>query len=211
MLAPLPRSLGGLGLGTEPEAGAALLDALRLIGRGSLAVGRLYEGHVNAIRLLMQYGSAAQRQRAAADVSDGHLFGIWVTDGRHPLRLLTDAVGLVLQGGKLFASGARHVTRPLITAQPETGLPRMLLVPLGADRRAVDTLGGVHGMRGACTGSCDFSGIRIGDDAIIGAPGDYLRQPEFSAGAWRGIAVALGGIDRLLDALRDQLRARDRQ
>ncbi len=210
LAAPLPQPLGGLGLGTEPEAGEAILEALRLIGRGSLAVGRLYEGHVNAIRLVMQYGSAEQRQHAAADARDGHLFGIWVTDGRDPLRLRTDEAGLALQGGKLFASGARHVTRPLVTAQPEGGLPRMLLVPLGQDRRALDTLGGVHGMRGACTGSCDFTGMRIEDTAVIGAPGDYLRQPEFSAGAWRGIAVALGGIDRLLDALRDQLRARNR-
>ncbi len=210
LVAPLPAALGGLGLGTEPEGGEAMLDALRLIGRGSLAVGRLYEGHVNAIRLIMRYGSAEQQRRAAADATRGHLFGIWVTDGGDPLRLLGDEHGMVLQGGKLFASGARHVTRPLVTATPATGLPRMLLVPLGPDRRARDTLGGVHGMRGACTGSCDFTGIRVEDDAVIGAAGDYLRQPEFSAGAWRGIAVALGGIDRLLDALREQLRARSR-
>ena len=210
LVAPLPRAFGGLGLGTEAAGCEGMLDLLRLVGRGSLAVGRLYEGHVNAIRLIMQYCAPEQRQRAAADARHGHLFGIWVTDGGDPLRLVADEAGLVLQGGKLFASGARHVTRPLVTAQPETGLPRMLLVPLGQDRRALDTLGGVHGMRGACTGSCDFSGIRIDADAIVGAPGDYLRQPEFSAGAWRGIAVALGGIDRLLDALRQQLLARNR-
>ncbi|WP_240759955.1 acyl-CoA dehydrogenase family protein [Lichenicoccus roseus] len=210
MTAPLPRRFGGLGAGTEPEAGDAMLRLLRLVGHGSLAVGRLYEGHVNAIRLIVRYGTEAQQQRAAEDARAGHLFGIWVTDGSDPLRLLVADGGLLLQGGKLFASGARHVTRPLVTAQPEAGPPRMLVVPLGVDRHARDTLGGVHGMRGACTGSCDFTGVRPGEDAVIGAPGDYLRQPEFSAGAWRGIAVALGGIDRLVDALRDQLRARGR-
>lgn len=210
LTAPLPRHLGGEGIGTEPDGALPLLGLLRLLGQASLAVGRLYEGHVNALKLIAVYGTEAQLGRAAEDAAGGHLFGIWVTEAASKLRLVEIAGGYRLEGEKKFASGALHVTRPLVTALPETGLDRMLIVPLGADRRAVDTLGGVHGMRGACTGSCDFTGITLGPEALIGDAGDYLRQPEFCAGAWRGIAVALGGIDRLVSLLRQQLRDRGR-
>ncbi len=210
MTAPLPRRLGGDGLGTEPAGAGGLLELLRLLGRGSLAVGRLYEGHVNALKLIAVYGSEAQLERAAADARDGHLFGIWVTGSSLPLRLIEADGRFRLEGEKRFASGALHVTRPLVTALPDGEADRMLVVPLGAERRAVDTVGGLHGMRAARTGSCDFTGVTLGADALIGAPGDYLRQPAFSAGAWRGIAVALGGIDRLVSLLCRQLRERGR-
>jgi len=217
LTAPLPRQLGGCGLGTEPGGAMALLDLLRLLGGASLAVGRLYEGHVNALKLIALYGSASQLASAAADAAAGHLFGIWVTGAAAPLRLVEQDGGYRLEGEKRFASGALHVTRPLVTALPDdaaAGLGdasmHMVLVPLGPDRRASDTLGGLHGMRAARTGSCDFTGIVLGAEALIGAPGDYLRQPEFCAGAWRGIAVALGGIDRLVSLLRGQLLQRGR-
>lgn len=50
----------------------------------------------------------------------------------------------------------------------------------------------------------------ISPDNILGSARDYLRQPEFSAGAWRGSAVALGGMDRLIDLLRQELLDRGR-
>ena len=210
MTAPLPVHLGGGGLGTEPGGARPLLAVLRRIGQGSLAVGRLYEGHVNAIKLIALYGTPAQLRSAAEDARAGHLFGIWVTAGAVPLLLRRSTDAWRLEGEKRFASGALHVTRPLVTATCPDGHERMVVVPLGANRSARDTLGGLHGMRAACTGSCDFSGMAVGEDALVGGAGDYLRQPEFSGGAWRGVAVALGGIDRLVDLLRQQLRARER-
>ena len=39
------------------------------------------------------------------------------------------------------------------------------------------------------------------------APGDYLREPDFSAGAWRGSAVASGGLRSLVDLAAETLRA----
>ena len=210
LLAPLPRRLGGAGLGTEPAGAPGLLALLRAIGRGSLSLGRLYEGHVNALKLITRYGTESQLETAAREVREGHLFGIWVTDGTEPVHLVETEGRLHLLGAKSFASGACHLTRPLITAQPPAGPPRMVVVQLGDGRAASPTIGGLCGMRGAVTGRCDFTGISVAPEQVIGAPGDYLWQPEFSAGAWRGIAVALGGIDRLLDLLRGQLAERGR-
>ena len=51
LAAPVPAASGGAGLGAEPGAGI-LAEVLRLVGSGSLALGRLYEGHVNALQLI---------------------------------------------------------------------------------------------------------------------------------------------------------------
>ena len=108
-------------------------------------------------------------------------------------------------GSKIYASGAGHVERPLITARLADGSVRMVVPQLAAGERA-DLSGWVaHGMRASATGTLDFSGLEVGAAEMIGEPGDYLRQPIFSAGAWRFAAVHLGGIERLLDELRGHL------
>lgn len=208
--AALPLAFGGCWPDAAPEAATGLLRLLRLVGQGSLALGRVVEGHVNALRLVSRYGSPAQCAAIAADVREGALLGVWVTDGAHPLQLEQTAQGLILRGQKAFASGAGHVTRALVTARTQAGTTVMLLVAVGQDCVIHPSIGGLSGMRGAGTGQCDFVGLSVAPDSLIGQAGDYLRQPEFSAGAWRTIAVALGGIERLTTVLREQLAARGR-
>ncbi|POF62619.1 acyl-CoA dehydrogenase [Novacetimonas maltaceti] len=208
--AALPETLGGQGFGTGRQGGIGLLHLLRLVGQGSMALGRLVEGHINAIRLIACYGTAAQLARAATDVHDGALFGVWVTDGVVPLRMEFLDGGIMLQGEKAYASGAHHVTRALATARTRGGMTHMLLVALEGACTVSSISGGLAGMRGAGTGRCDFGTLGLPPDAMIGQAGDYLRQPEFCAGAWRGMAVALGGIERLTTLLRQQLSERDR-
>jgi hypothetical protein len=63
----------------------------------------VFEGHVNAIRLVVRYGTPAQAAAAAADAIGGHLFAIWAAENPDaPLRLVGDR----LAGSKTFASGA---------------------------------------------------------------------------------------------------------
>jgi hypothetical protein len=61
-------------------------------------------------------------------------------------------------------------------------------------------------MRAATTGAVEFSGCVVPETALLGEPGDYLREPAFSTGAWRGSAVACGGLIALLDLAVRQLR-----
>ncbi len=201
--APLPPAQGGLGLGTTPAGAPALLSTLRLIGRGSLATGRLYEGHVNAIKLTALYGSPAQRAEMAGHAAAGHLYGLWVTDGAEPLRLANGK----LTGGKSVCSGVGHLRHAIVTALPEAGEPVLLAVTLDTDSRATPSRIRLQGMRAATTGSVDLSGLPA---EVIGQPGDYLRQPAFSAGAWRTSAVTLGGIDALVSITQAELAARGR-
>src|SRR5580658_719452 len=49
--AVVPTLLGGLGIGTEPGRAAATAAVLHLLGSGSISLGRIYEAHLNAVRL----------------------------------------------------------------------------------------------------------------------------------------------------------------
>jgi alkylation response protein AidB-like acyl-CoA dehydrogenase len=115
-----------------------------------------------------------------------------------------------LEGRKVLCSGAGHLTRALVTAR-DGGDPsrpaRMLLLDLAGEQHRADlTAWTAQGMRASATGAMQFSGLVVGPEALIGAPGAYLRQPDFSAGAWRFAAVQLGGAEALAEALRQHLR-----
>jgi alkylation response protein AidB-like acyl-CoA dehydrogenase len=211
LTAPLPIAFGGLGLGTERHRGGVLLDFLHLLGQASLPLGRLLEAHVNALRLIMRYGDPDQQAFAGDTVRGGALFALWVTDApQNGLRLAARGGALELIGAKMFCSGAGHATHAVVTAE-DHGEARLLLVDLGGGERVSPLAAGLAGMRAAVTGQVDFTGVATHAGRIIGAAGDYLREPDFSAGAWRSSAVALGGLYRLLDLARSQLCERGRQ
>ena len=184
----------------------ALFRLLHLLGYADLSVGRIFEAHVNAIELIRQYGTPRQVEAAALAVQAGDLFALWVTDA--PAQGVRLSRELVLAGEKWFCSAADSATQALITAQTEVG-NQMLLVARAAGVRVTNKGVKLAGMRAAATGSVDFSGVAVHEDALIGAAGDYLREPTFSNGAWRSSAVALGGLAALIDtAKRRAVRAR---
>lgn len=201
LTAVLPTPLGGRAVG-----GSALLGLLRQIGRASLPVGRVYEGHVNALGLIQRYGTPAQLARAARDAQAGALFGVWNTEDGPGLRLVRGAGGLTLVGGKTFASGLGHVSRPLLPAEGEGGRT-MVLLPTGRVPGVPD-----HGfwrplgMRATVSGRVEYTGARVDPGDLIGQPGDYYRQPEFGGGAVRFLAVQLGGADAVVASARAVLR-----
>ena len=205
----LPAAEGGLDLNR-----AALLAFLRRVGRASLPVGRVYEGHVNALHLIRRFGSPDQRRQAAGDARRGELFGVWNTEPSPGLRVERRGEDLYLLGSKTFASGAGHVTRPLMGAEWEPGsAPEgqagrlMVLLPRERGAGIIDaSFWQPLGMRASVSGRIDFGGTPIQPTDLIGQPGDYYRQPEFSGGALRFLAVQLGGADAVLEAGRDLLR-----
>ncbi len=207
LMAPLPPAQGGLGWGSEAAGAAGCMAMLRLIGQGSLATGRLIEGHVNAIALVVRYGSKAQITKVAAIAAAGRLLGLWVTDGPDDVRWSCG----VLQGQKQFCSGAGFVDDALITIRPAEGDALMALVSITNEgARATPSAMRLQGMRAAVTGAVDFSGMQLVTADLVGAPGDYLRQPMFSAGAWRTSAVTLGGIEAMVAIAQAELANRGR-
>ena len=205
LTAPLPRRLGGAGAGTEPEGAGLLFTVLRLVGRGNMAVGRLFEAHVNALKLILDYGSPSQVNLAAADAHAGRLFGVWVTDppGSPPLTLRDG----VLHGGKGPCSGAGHVPCALTTVDTPGGT-RMAVLRLDGAEQVRPMRGLLHGMRASVNGWVGLDGVRLPSDALVGGPGDYLREPQLSTGAWRTMAVTLGGLDAVVSTVGRHLRDR---
>ena len=202
LAAPLASDRGGADL-CAPERVDALRHVLTAIGRASLVLGRLYEGHVNALALVLRYGDARAQDRAGREAREGHLFGVWNTEPE-PGGLAID--GARLSGAKSYASGAGFVTRPLVTARQADGRRLMLVVALDGTERADLSAWRAQGMRATATGTLDFTGLPFLQDQVVGEPDDYFRQPFFSCGAWRFLAVQCGGIEAVFEAHREHLR-----
>ena len=211
--APAERAYGGAGLAGEPGQAHLLYAVLAAVGRGSLPLGRLYEGHVNALALVEAYGTDAQRRRAAADAARGELFGVWNTEvPSDGVRLSPLPGGRVrMEGAKTFCSGAGRVSRILTTGALPDGGWQMVLVPTDrVETRAEPEAWCAEGMRATASGRVDFTGAVLEPDDLVGQPGDYTREPHFNGGAVRFAAVQLGGAEALAEAAADHLRALDR-
>ncbi len=214
LTAPLPQALGGLGLGTEPGGQLALLRTLAAVGGADLALGRIFEGHVNGLILISAFGSSEQLRRAAEDAHAGLLFGVWNTGEGEPMRLHETPGGhLQLHGCKGFATGAAFVQRPVVTADWhgwQMTLPRMdaprAADPLRIDRSSWQPLG----MQRSESFTVDFTGIELAPDDLLGAPADFYRDPLFRGGAIRFAAVQAGALVRLARMFADWLRERKR-
>jgi alkylation response protein AidB-like acyl-CoA dehydrogenase len=210
----LPRELGGNAWGIEPGTWRHLLRLLKIIGRGNLSVGRIYEGHVNALQLVLQWGDPTQIKVVAADVQDGCLFGVWNTEAPNDGVTLVEVAGGIqrfrLCGAKTFASGASIIQRVVANATTLGGW-QMCLVPLDRVKVECDTDSWQPlGMRATESIRVNFDGVALDHAALIGEPGDYYREPWFSGGAIRFAAVQLGGAEAIAEASRHFLQQENR-
>lgn len=206
-----PPMAGGDPFDDEEAQALVLLDVLRVIGRADLSVGRIYEGHVNALKLFAWYGSDAQKAWLGKVLADGGLLGVWATEPAPGVALAFENDALSLQGAKSFATGAGGLDWAVVTARPADGPRRLVVVPANVEGRA--DLGGwrVRGMRATGSGLYDLSGLAVSEADLLGAPGDYDRDPRFTSGAWRFCAVQLGGLEGLLAEMRTGLSDAARQ
>lgn len=202
-----PEESGG-GRFKDPGAeNIALLDCLRVVGRADLSLGRIFEGHVNALKLFAWYGSDAQRRRLKDDLALGRIFGCWATEPAPGVKLESDPFGWRLTGAKRFATGAGGINFAVVTAQPAEGPRRLAIVPADVPERADNASWKVRGMRATMSGAYDVDGLRLNEADLLGGPGDYDREPRFTAGAWRFCAVHLGGAEALLAEARNVMSA----
>jgi alkylation response protein AidB-like acyl-CoA dehydrogenase len=192
---------GGLAdAGGVPRIGRAHEhDRLRVAGAADLAWGRLYEGHVNALQLIARLGTGRQRRLAEEDVARGSLFGVWNTqaaDGVHVLDV--DATGVTIAGRKTFASGAGRVKRAIVTVAWPDGSTQLSIIPMDRVRTSIDPLfWRPYGMEDSDSFAIDFGGVHLACDDLLGGPNEYERNPWFTAGASRFVAVQTGSIEQL--------------
>jgi len=197
-----PPEAGGETFPDRHRQYASMLSVLRIVGRGDLSVGRLYEGHVNAMLLFDWFGTASQHAELRRELGAGAFYGVWATEPAPGVQLRSEETGWTLDGAKSFATGAGGLAHAIVTAQPAEGSRRLAIAIASDPARADLSRWRVRGMRATGSGSYDLSGLKISSDDLLGAAGDYDRDPDFTAGAWRFTAVQLGGIEGLLIEMR---------
>jgi alkylation response protein AidB-like acyl-CoA dehydrogenase len=111
----------------DPQDAGELLCLLRLLyrtGREDLPLGRLFEGHVDAMQIVCRYGTDLQRERLSRLAGEGAALGVW--NAGLPDETL-QMEGMRFTGAKSFASGAGVLTHALVTADYNGGRQLILL------------------------------------------------------------------------------------
>ena len=211
MTVTLPSEYGGELLGIQGGY-VELLNILAVVGSCNLSVGRIYEGHINALLLIHTYGNEQQKKRFYGDAAQGKLFGVWNTERSfEKLKLEDHKGGFVLNGAKIFCSGALHVQRPIVTVDGPGGRSMMVLDLDNAEKGMEDwSLWNPMGMEASVSCRIDFSGMKVAYDQLLGKADDYEREPVFSGGAIRFAAVQMGGSEALANTVLTHLKKHKR-
>lgn len=185
---------------------------LQEIGRGNLVVGRIYEGHVNALQLIQTFGTLKQIKAYAADARQDKIFGVWNAEAQDGVKIIPlDNGKYRLEGSKTFCTGCGYVERPFVNGKLPDGSWQMCIVPMDEVATVVDPdWWQPAGMRATVSYKVDFTGVEVEQESLLAQPGDYFRQPWLSGGVIRFAAVQLGGASALFDATRQYLQKLDR-
>jgi hypothetical protein len=187
-------------------------DLLRHVAGADASVGRILDGHQNAIERLEVAADPTLRDRELAAVAAGkRLLGVWGADpGRGegaPARLHESADGLVLRGIKTFCSGAGGVDAALIMVGDDGGIAPSLVLVECDDAVEVDrSWYRAAGLRASESHRVHFHDAPV--VAVLGEPGELARDPWFSRDAMRTAASWAGMVDAAVAAALDELAER---
>ena len=163
-----------------------------------LSVGRLVEGHSDAIAILAD--------AAMLPVTDHATYGVWAARSTG-INTLAERVsgGWRLTGSKAFCSGSSIIERALVTAEAPDGY-RIFDVKVSehVSKLHEDSWPAI-GMADSLSHTLDFDGPVITDDCAVGGVGFYVGRPGFWFGA-AGVAAcwyggALGLVKSLINSL----------
>ena len=188
-----------------------ILKLLQNVGSYDLSLGRIFEGHINALLLIDTFGSESQKEQYFDEAEDGYLFGVW--NSELPEEAMTydfNDDNILLRGAKIFCSGARHIHRPIITCKGESG-KQMIILHHDHKMLIEDyTYWNPFGMIGSISCRFDFTTIYVDKSQRLGSHNDYDRQPDFTGGAIRFAAVQLGGAQAAIKTTIKHLKKQNR-
>jgi alkylation response protein AidB-like acyl-CoA dehydrogenase len=163
-----------------------------------LSLGRLAEGHVDAMAILAEAGMRAADPDAT--------YGVWAarspaggTMARH------GPDGWRLSGHKAFCSGSGLIDRALVTAETADGYR---LFDVAVSEHVSATHPGSWpsvGMADSLSETLEFGGPPISPAHEVGGPGFYLERPGFWCGAVGVAACWHGGAAGLVEHLAGSL------
>jgi alkylation response protein AidB-like acyl-CoA dehydrogenase len=199
--------------GVERPPASDELALVRGVARADGSVGRILDGHLNAVERLAVQAPDELRDRELAAVRARRLrAGVWGGDPRPgegpPATVLVKRGADVLRGIKTFCSGAGGLDRALVLARnPEQGPPLAVWVDLGEATVEVDeSWYRGSGLRASVSHRVVFHDTPV--IARLGLPGSLAAQPWFARDALRTAASWAGMADTALDAALEELGAR---
>ena len=188
-------------------------EVLRAVSKADGSVGRILDGHFNAVeRISVLLTPEPLRSRELEAINSGRLLlGVWGADpipgeGR-PAKLVETEDGPVVEGVKTFCSGSTGLDRALLLVRGEQEGPPLLVYVGLSEGIGIDR----SWYRGA--------GIRASEShrvvfhrtpvlAVLGEPGELVREPYFSRDAVRTAVCWAGIADRAVDATLEILAAK---
>ena len=196
----------------------AELALVRRVAAADGSVGRILDGHLNAVERLAVQAPGTLRDRELQAVNHRRLrAGVWGGDpvpGEGPsAAIVATADGEVLRGVKTFCSGAGGLHRALVLARDRTGddavpAPASVWVDLTDHRRIeVDTSWyRARGLAASASHRVVFHDAPV--LARLGDPGAIAAQPWFGRDALRTAATWAGMADAAVEATHAALRER---
>ena len=186
----------------RPPAAQELL-LVRRVAAADASVGRIFDGHLNAVERLAVHAPSPLREVELEAVRAGELLGgVWggapVGDEGPPASIaIGEGGGEVLRGVKTFCSGAGGLQRAAVLARdPHDPAPVLVWVDLTDTRRVeIDTSWyRATGLVASVSHRVVFHDVPV--LARFGSPGAISSQPWFgrdalrTAASWAGIADA---------------------
>ena len=182
----------------QPGSGTTLQrwQALAAVSAHDLSLGKLYEGHTDALTILAEVdGQAAVGPHA--------LWGTWAAEAPNGRALISSREDgrVALHGAKCWCSGAADLSHGLLTAWFADGRgPQLVRVEMDQPGVMKDASAWqAVGMAGSASIDVAFSAA-IGD--LVGSEGNYLTRPGFWQGGAGVAACWYGGALTLATTVR---------
>ncbi|HTY30251.1 acyl-CoA dehydrogenase family protein [Mycobacterium sp.] len=180
---PLPAS------GRTPER----WQRLARLAEDDIVAARIAESHVDAVAILHELGGKPP--------DSGQLWGVWAAEAPDAMLIATTLSGgaVVLNGTKVWCSGAGFCTHALVTARLDDGRRGLFAVAVTEPAvKALPTTWWNVGMAGSDTRAVQFTNAHA---VAVGDPDDYFNRPGFWHGAIGVAACWLGGARRVAEPL----------
>ncbi|MGH3148909.1 MAG: acyl-CoA dehydrogenase family protein, partial [Rubrobacter sp.] len=189
-------------------------SVLRAVARADGSVGRILDGHFNGVERLSLLAPEPLRSAELGAVAEGRLLlGVWGADPipgeGTPARLVERGNGLRLSGVKTFCSGSTGLDRSLVLVRDlggDPGPPLVAYVDLSAGVEVDRSWFAGAGMRASESHRVVFDRAPV--LAVLGEPGELVREPFFSRDATRTAVTWAGIADAAVAATLDVLAAK---
>ncbi len=187
--------------GEQRPPAAAELSLVRRVAAADGSVGRIFDGHLNAVERVAVQAPDWLRERELAAVRAGELLaGVWggdpVGDEGPAATVISAGDGEVLRGVKTFCSGAGGLQRALVLGRgPDGGPPISVWVDV-SDRSRVEIderWSRARGLVASVSHRVIFHDAPV--IAPIGLPGAISAHPWFGRDALRTAATWAGMAD----------------